>query len=155
MFVNVIIVLAAVVDTIRSGQLFSVSKRSLTPIHGCFQSGEITEYSVFRGNDRFCDAHELLKHPTEMKEKREKEKNEGRCAKCHKRAPRKEFLRCSRCQLAMYCDKTCQKGDWKDHKRMCNLMSVGREEMMGKREKKEKKGKNKKKKKRKDSKKRT
>ena len=110
-----------------------------------------TEDETTFSNDSFCDAHELLKHPTEMKEKREKEKNEGRCAKCHKRAPRKEFLRCSRCQLAMYCDKTCQKGDWKDHKRMCNLMSVGREEMMGKREKKEKKGKNKKKKKRKDS----
>jgi hypothetical protein len=108
-----------------------------------------TEDTTTFTNDRVCESYELLKHPTEMREKREKEKNEGRCEKCNKTAPRKEFLRCSRCQLVMYCDRTCQKGDWKDHKKLCNYMSVGREEMMGKREKKDKK------KRRKDSKKRT
>ena len=107
-----------------------------------------TEDETTFSNDQFCDAYELLKHPTEIREKREKEKNEGRCHKCNKTAPRKEFQRCSRCQLVMYCDTTCQRGDWKDHKKMCNLMSMGREEMMEKREKKEKK-KEKKKKKRK------
>jgi len=32
----------------------------------------------------------------------------------------KKILRCSRCHKAKYCTPTCQKRDWKYHKRYCN-----------------------------------
>ncbi|KAH8707545.1 hypothetical protein GQ44DRAFT_628549 [Phaeosphaeriaceae sp. PMI808] len=33
--------------------------------------------------------------------------------------------RCSRCKSAYYCDKTCQKSDWKTHRNTCEPASQG------------------------------
>ena len=32
-----------------------------------------------------------------------------------------QLMRCSRCKLAEYCSKDCQKNDWKNHKTVCKL----------------------------------
>merc|ERR1719186_2393660 len=37
------------------------------------------------------------------------------CAVCQKEA----MKRCGACQLRWYCSATCQKGDWKKHKKLC------------------------------------
>lgn len=43
-----------------------------------------------------------------------------RCACCDKKAaPEKELKRCTRCKSVFYCDATCQRGHWKDHKVSC------------------------------------
>uniref|UniRef100_A0A4W5N1E6 [histone H3]-lysine(4) N-trimethyltransferase n=1 Tax=Hucho hucho TaxID=62062 RepID=A0A4W5N1E6_9TELE len=47
------------------------------------------------------------------------------CAKdfCHSCFSRREtLLRCSQCKLARYCDITCQKQAWSDHKRECKCL---------------------------------
>jgi len=35
---------------------------------------------------------------------------------------------CSRCRVACYCSKACQKKDWKSHKEICSIMSLLPEE---------------------------
>ncbi|KAG9411991.1 hypothetical protein AC1031_017630 [Aphanomyces cochlioides] len=43
-----------------------------------------------------------------------------RCATCDKKAAAdKELKRCTRCQCVFYCDATCQRNHWKDHKVNC------------------------------------
>lgn len=43
-----------------------------------------------------------------------------RCANCDKKAaPGKELKRCTRCKSTFYCDATCQRGHWPDHKISC------------------------------------
>nr|XP_029530969.1 histone-lysine N-methyltransferase SMYD3 isoform X1 [Oncorhynchus nerka] len=47
------------------------------------------------------------------------------CAKyfCHSCFSRREtLLRCSQCKVARYCDVTCQKQAWSDHKRECKCL---------------------------------
>jgi len=42
------------------------------------------------------------------------------CAYCKKSGSKKhELLRCSRCQVVVYCDATCQRAHWKVHKQRC------------------------------------
>ena len=41
------------------------------------------------------------------------------CNKCMKCALGKKMMRCSRCQSAFYCDRECQRKDWKQHKKGC------------------------------------
>ncbi|KAF2026573.1 hypothetical protein EK21DRAFT_73862, partial [Setomelanomma holmii] len=33
--------------------------------------------------------------------------------------------RCSRCKAAYYCDKNCQKSDWKTHRNVCEPVAQG------------------------------
>ncbi|EQC32066.1 hypothetical protein SDRG_10263 [Saprolegnia diclina VS20] len=43
-----------------------------------------------------------------------------RCAACDKKAPAgADLKRCTRCQCVFYCDATCQRSHWKDHKVNC------------------------------------
>jgi hypothetical protein len=43
-----------------------------------------------------------------------------RCSGCGKIEGKKnEFKKCSRCQVAVYCGRDCQKADWKAHKKVC------------------------------------
>ena len=45
------------------------------------------------------------------------------CRKCNKVETSEEFqnslMQCSRCRMAYYCSKECQKDDWKSHKPFC------------------------------------
>ncbi|KAF2735855.1 hypothetical protein EJ04DRAFT_522505 [Polyplosphaeria fusca] len=43
------------------------------------------------------------------------------CAVCQNSAAsnRSPLLRCSRCRGAFYCNTTCQKADWKAHRKLC------------------------------------
>jgi hypothetical protein len=43
------------------------------------------------------------------------------CAFCRK-IDCPSVMKCSRCKSASYCSKECQKGDWKDHKAVCELL---------------------------------
>eukprot|EP00164_Ancoracysta_twista_P008132 GFYU01011679.1.p1 GENE.GFYU01011679.1~~GFYU01011679.1.p1 ORF type:complete len:228 (-),score=36.11 GFYU01011679.1:72-755(-) len=40
-----------------------------------------------------------------------------KCTNCGKSA--ENLLRCAKCKNAFYCDRDCQKSDWKYHKRVC------------------------------------
>jgi len=42
------------------------------------------------------------------------------CTACGEDARGQNFLRCSACKKAEYCNKECQKADWPLHKRVCN-----------------------------------
>ena len=42
------------------------------------------------------------------------------CSYCHKAAEKK----CSACKLFYYCDKDCQKNDWKYHKHYCKTLNT-------------------------------
>ena len=50
------------------------------------------------------------------------------CHKCHKEKSRegKNLLKCSRCGAARYCSAECQRGDWKEHKKVCSNGNGGR-----------------------------
>jgi len=41
------------------------------------------------------------------------------CAGCQKTTDRKRLMKCSRCRLAAYCSKECQKAHWPKHKVFC------------------------------------
>ena len=41
------------------------------------------------------------------------------CAKCHKAPTNVSLKRCAKCQNQWYCDRDCQKADWKLHKTFC------------------------------------
>jgi splicing suppressor protein 51 len=42
------------------------------------------------------------------------------CAKCQKAAgPANPLKRCAKCREASYCNRECQKADWKNHKKDC------------------------------------
>ena len=44
-----------------------------------------------------------------------------KCHNCKKIAKKGiKLLRCSRCKAAVYCNATCQKQHWKEHKKVCN-----------------------------------
>ncbi len=61
-------------------------------------TGEMIEYSI-----------EQIRSPEEK----------STCEACEKR----KFLKmkfCTRCRKVRYCDKKCQKGHWKEHKKVCN-----------------------------------
>lgn len=47
---------------------------------------------------------------------------------CHhcgkdKKEDGKELMKCSRCRIARYCSSECQRGDWKEHKKVCGTSS--------------------------------
>lgn len=44
------------------------------------------------------------------------------CFYCGKCASRKHLRLCKACKVAFYCNKNCQKKDWKDHKYLCNMV---------------------------------
>jgi hypothetical protein len=44
----------------------------------------------------------------------------GICAFCDKKDTKVNLFKCSRCIIAKYCSKECQKADWKLHKALCN-----------------------------------
>jgi energy-coupling factor transporter ATP-binding protein EcfA2 len=43
------------------------------------------------------------------------------CASCGKNSA--ELKKCSACKKTKYCDRTCQKKDWKKHKKVCTFLS--------------------------------
>ncbi|CAG5118591.1 unnamed protein product [Candidula unifasciata] len=43
----------------------------------------------------------------------------GKCSFCGIEGP---VLKCSRCKIANYCDKNCQKADYKKHSNICNMV---------------------------------
>lgn len=53
-------------------------------------------------------------------EKREEDKQEQICACCKEPAS----TRCTGCRLVFYCDRECQRKDWKSHKDICRSYTV-------------------------------
>ncbi|KAI8939989.1 hypothetical protein NX059_003712 [Plenodomus lindquistii] len=48
------------------------------------------------------------------------------CAKCNETAAAKNVAAlkvCVRCKTARYCDRDCQKADWKTHKKECSKLA--------------------------------
>ncbi|EIW55423.1 uncharacterized protein TRAVEDRAFT_131350 [Trametes versicolor FP-101664 SS1] len=43
----------------------------------------------------------------------------SRCSRCNKPGRLRDFKKCGRCRIVMYCSKTCQRSDWKAHKLAC------------------------------------
>ena len=43
----------------------------------------------------------------------------ARCNMCHAARATTELLKCSRCKSAFYCNATCQRNDWSNHKKVC------------------------------------
>ena len=43
------------------------------------------------------------------------------CSTCGASSEGKELLECSGCRIAFYCDRNCQKSQWKTHKPTCKL----------------------------------
>ena len=58
-------------------------------------------------------------------------REEHYCLKCSE-TPTTKLLRCSRCNVAWYCNKTCQKKHYAEHRTMCrqlaNIMKFVQEE---------------------------
>ncbi|KAJ7461847.1 hypothetical protein B0H11DRAFT_117995 [Mycena galericulata] len=52
------------------------------------------------------------------------------CATCYKPETKNlKFGRCAACQKTAYCSKDCQRKDWKNHKRTCQLQAENRESL--------------------------
>ncbi|KAF9526112.1 hypothetical protein CPB83DRAFT_837626 [Crepidotus variabilis] len=47
--------------------------------------------------------------------------NKRRCQHCFKRNSKKSPLLVCACKVAFYCDKECQKAEWKTHQKLCKL----------------------------------
>ncbi|TRM67688.1 hypothetical protein BD626DRAFT_479534 [Schizophyllum amplum] len=47
------------------------------------------------------------------------EASSAKCAACGTSSGK--LLTCSRCKMTKYCSQACQKGDWKAHKKVCNV----------------------------------
>ena len=45
--------------------------------------------------------------------------NYFRCFLCQTEGPSPPLRKCTQCEVAYYCGKTCQKGHWKTHKAAC------------------------------------
>ena len=41
------------------------------------------------------------------------------CFRCGREGPNPPLRRCSQCEIAYYCSKTCQRGHWKRHTAAC------------------------------------
>jgi hypothetical protein len=46
-----------------------------------------------------------------------------KCSNCDV-APSSALLRCSRCKLAWYCTRSCQRSEWKEHKLACETVVI-------------------------------
>lgn len=49
------------------------------------------------------------------------------CTNCLKKkdeASCTNLFKCSRCKSVYYCDATCQKADWKEHKKICKVIII-------------------------------
>ena len=56
---------------------------------------------------------------------------EAACGTCYGRREDfdgMELLRCGRCKVRFYCDRVCQRVDWKEHKLVCRARKAGCEE---------------------------
>lgn len=67
-------------------------------------------------------AEEALDAPEEAEEAADVEDAQAARASCHHclSQPREKMFKCSRCQIARYCDAACQAAAWKDHKKECS-----------------------------------
>ena len=43
---------------------------------------------------------------------------------CMKNSQEFKFRTCSKCLITQYCSTECQRKDWKEHKKSCNLWSL-------------------------------
>jgi outer membrane biosynthesis protein TonB len=63
----------------------------------------------------------------ELPEGSNKKKNSGHvCGRSGCGESKPEMMICGKCQLTHYCDKQCQRADWKVHKTGCNQESIAR-----------------------------
>ena len=84
-------------------------------------AGDIGKYSPIsgvserEGFDQYGDGLEgTLNSPTKVR---------NQCAFCERFPPKgTQLLQCSRCKHVRYCDKVCQKRDWRFHKKGCTLL---------------------------------
>ena len=49
-----------------------------------------------------------------------------RCFLCQTEGPSPPLRKCTQCEVAYYCGKTCQKGHWKVHKAACIAAVAGK-----------------------------
>ena len=49
----------------------------------------------------------------------------GTCGHCKKMKERKNLMVCCGCDISMYCDVECQRGDWPKHKVICRIPETG------------------------------
>ncbi len=82
--------------------------------------GEINTqlYYVVNGKSIFSKLVLLGKNIEYIIEQVSSSKQKSTCEKCGKRSFIKLKL-CTRCRKVRYCDKKCQKGHWKEHKKVC------------------------------------
>ena len=67
--------------------------------------------------------HALKKRMDKTPTKDEKKSSASACDHCGKEP--KQLKRCSRCQLAKYCNRDCQQAAWKGHKKACEQARRG------------------------------
>jgi len=62
---------------------------------------------------------EASKKKKEGRVSKQSDGNNKTCRTCSVELSPDDINRCSRCKVATYCSRTCQKADWQDHKREC------------------------------------
>ena len=64
---------------------------------------------------------------------RKSESEALKCQHCSKSSEVQKLLKCSRCKAARYCNKECQRLDWKVHRHQCSTFKTGRRFVKGRR----------------------
>jgi hypothetical protein len=67
-----------------------------------------------------ADNHERNNEEQAFHPKKKIESVQSECAFCRRS---QNLLRCSRCNIASYCNSTCQKRHWKKHKALCSALT--------------------------------
>ena len=87
---------------------------------GLVPSGEASYYSqppVLRSN-KIYNNEETVRHPREKLQKNRKE-----CSYCHRQASDADLIYCSKCNVAAYCSRDCQRVGSKKHKALCAVIA--------------------------------
>ncbi len=107
-------------------------KKKKTKVCGFCGSGGVSSYCVGCKKVYYCDKRCQMKdwslHKKDCVQTRTPLKKKRTCDLCHRVGQLQKLKLCGGCEKVRYCDRLCQKIDWKRHKPQCHLKTHTSEE---------------------------